>query len=200
MRDALKALARALATAAVSPALISFAIRRRLARRRPRPRRIDAGARADSRTARRLSATRVSLARAGALRPIRDGAVRHDLQPGRRADRRERLRRAALSPRARPPRARRAARGRRARAERVAHARHRRSRSPDSRAGRGRDRWSASAKGTWMGSAAVVLADVGQHCVVGAGAVVTSPIPDYAVAAGVPARVIRSRRPAPARA
>ena len=50
-------------------------------------------------------------------------------------------------------------------------------------------------EGTWVGSAAVVLADVGRHCVIGAGAVVTVPIPDYAIAAGVPARVIRSRQP-----
>jgi virginiamycin A acetyltransferase len=50
-------------------------------------------------------------------------------------------------------------------------------------------------EGTWVGSAAVILADVGRHCVIGAGAVVTSPVPDYAIAAGVPARVIRSRQP-----
>jgi virginiamycin A acetyltransferase len=50
-------------------------------------------------------------------------------------------------------------------------------------------------EGTWVGSAAVVLADVGRHCVIGAGAVVTSPLPDYVIAAGVPARVIRSRQP-----
>jgi acetyltransferase-like isoleucine patch superfamily enzyme len=49
-------------------------------------------------------------------------------------------------------------------------------------------------EGTWVGSAAVVMADVGKHCIIGAGAVVTRPIPDYSVAAGVPARVIRSRR------
>jgi virginiamycin A acetyltransferase len=49
-------------------------------------------------------------------------------------------------------------------------------------------------EGTWIGSAAVILSDVGRHCVVGAGSVVTSPLPDYAVAAGVPARVIRDRR------
>jgi len=48
-------------------------------------------------------------------------------------------------------------------------------------------------EGTWVGSAAVVMADVGRHCVIGAGAVVTSPIPDYSIAVGVPARVIRSR-------
>jgi virginiamycin A acetyltransferase len=47
--------------------------------------------------------------------------------------------------------------------------------------------------GTWIGSAAVVLADVGRNCVVGAGSVVTRPIPDNVVAAGVPARVIRGR-------
>jgi len=49
-------------------------------------------------------------------------------------------------------------------------------------------------EGTWIGSAAVVLADVGRHSVVGAGSVVTTPLPDYVVAAGVPARVIRSRK------
>jgi acetyltransferase-like isoleucine patch superfamily enzyme len=48
-------------------------------------------------------------------------------------------------------------------------------------------------EGTWIGSAAVVMADVGRHSVIGAGAVVTQPIPDGVVAAGVPARVIRQR-------
>jgi len=47
--------------------------------------------------------------------------------------------------------------------------------------------------GTWIGSAAVIMADVGANAVIGAGAVVTSPIPDNVVAAGVPAKVIRSR-------
>jgi acetyltransferase-like isoleucine patch superfamily enzyme len=46
---------------------------------------------------------------------------------------------------------------------------------------------------TWIGDRSIVLADVGQHCVVGAGSVVTRPIPDYAIAVGVPARVIRFR-------
>jgi virginiamycin A acetyltransferase len=49
-------------------------------------------------------------------------------------------------------------------------------------------------EGTWIGSAAIILNDVGRHSVVGAGSVVTSPLPDYSVAAGVPARVIRDRR------
>jgi virginiamycin A acetyltransferase len=46
---------------------------------------------------------------------------------------------------------------------------------------------------TWIGDRAVVLADVGCHCVIGAGAVVTEPIPDYAIAVGVPAKVVRYR-------
>ena len=48
--------------------------------------------------------------------------------------------------------------------------------------------------GAWVGSAAVVMADVGRATVVGAGAVVTKPLPDLVVAAGVPARVLRPRR------
>src|SRR4029453_9618054 len=45
-------------------------------------------------------------------------------------------------------------------------------------------------EGTWSGSSAVVMADVGRHCVIGAGAVVTKPIPDSVIAAGSPARGI----------
>jgi virginiamycin A acetyltransferase len=47
--------------------------------------------------------------------------------------------------------------------------------------------------GTWIGSAAVVMSDVGHDSVVGAGSVVTRPVPALVVAAGVPARVIRQR-------
>jgi acetyltransferase-like isoleucine patch superfamily enzyme len=46
---------------------------------------------------------------------------------------------------------------------------------------------------SWIGDRAVVAADVGKHCVVGAGSVVTRPIPDYAIAVGVPAKVVRYR-------
>ncbi|MDO4574834.1 MAG: acyltransferase [Planctomycetia bacterium] len=46
---------------------------------------------------------------------------------------------------------------------------------------------------TWIGERAVVLADVGAHCVIGAGALVLEPIPDFAVAVGVPARVVKMR-------
>ena len=47
--------------------------------------------------------------------------------------------------------------------------------------------------GAWIGSSAVVLADVGAGTIVGAGAVVTQPLPDRVVAGGVPARVLKSR-------
>ncbi len=46
---------------------------------------------------------------------------------------------------------------------------------------------------SWVGDRAVVLADIGCHCVIGAGSVVTKPIPDYAIAVGSPARVVRYR-------
>jgi len=47
--------------------------------------------------------------------------------------------------------------------------------------------------GSWIGSNAVVLADVGRNTIVGAGAVVTHPLPDRVIAAGVPARVVKRR-------
>ncbi len=49
--------------------------------------------------------------------------------------------------------------------------------------------------GSWIGSAAIVMADVGRDAVVAAGAVVTRAIPDLTVAGGVPARVLRHRDP-----
>lgn len=52
--------------------------------------------------------------------------------------------------------------------------------------------------GAWIGSAAVVMADVGRDSVIAAGAVVTRPIPDLSIAGGVPARVLRRRGEQPA--
>lgn len=46
--------------------------------------------------------------------------------------------------------------------------------------------------GCWLGeNVAVIGASVGRNCVIGANAVVTRDIPDYSVAVGIPARVIR---------
>jgi acetyltransferase-like isoleucine patch superfamily enzyme len=47
--------------------------------------------------------------------------------------------------------------------------------------------------GSWIGSAAVVLVDIGRNTVIGAGSVVTKAVPDAVIAVGVPAKVIRSR-------
>ena len=49
----------------------------------------------------------------------------------------------------------------------------------------------------WIGGGATVVAGVtiGNGCVIGARAVVTKDLPPFSIAVGVPARVIRSRRP-----
>jgi acetyltransferase-like isoleucine patch superfamily enzyme len=47
-------------------------------------------------------------------------------------------------------------------------------------------------RGAWIGAGAIIMADVGEGTVVGAGSVVNRPLPDHCVAAGVPARVIKS--------
>jgi bifunctional N-acetylglucosamine-1-phosphate-uridyltransferase/glucosamine-1-phosphate-acetyltransferase GlmU-like protein len=48
--------------------------------------------------------------------------------------------------------------------------------------------------GTWIGIGVSVVANVkiGRNCVIGAGSVVTHDIPDFSIAAGVPAKVLRS--------
>jgi acetyltransferase-like isoleucine patch superfamily enzyme len=50
--------------------------------------------------------------------------------------------------------------------------------------------------GTWLGIGVAVLPGVtiGEGCVVGANAVVTSDLPDYSIAVGVPARILRNLR------
>ncbi len=46
---------------------------------------------------------------------------------------------------------------------------------------------------TWIGTNAVIVGNVhiGKHCVIGANSVVNKDIPDYCVAVGAPARIIR---------
>ena len=48
-------------------------------------------------------------------------------------------------------------------------------------------------EGSWLGTNVVVVGNVriGKHCVIGANSVVTKDIPDYSVAAGIPAKVIK---------
>lgn len=48
-------------------------------------------------------------------------------------------------------------------------------------------------EGTWLGTNVVVVGNVciGKHCVIGANSVVTKDIPEYSVAAGIPAKVIK---------
>ena len=47
---------------------------------------------------------------------------------------------------------------------------------------------------TWIGANAVVMADVGESAIVGAGAVVTRPVAAHTTVAGVPARPIAPRQ------
>ncbi|MGH7491758.1 MAG: DapH/DapD/GlmU-related protein [bacterium] len=49
---------------------------------------------------------------------------------------------------------------------------------------------------TWLGAHAVVFdgAKIGKECIIGAGAIINHDIPDWKIAAGVPAKVIRDRR------
>ena len=48
-------------------------------------------------------------------------------------------------------------------------------------------------KGSWIGAHCTIvgMVNIGKHCVIGANSVVTSDIPDYCVAVGAPARVIK---------
>lgn len=48
-------------------------------------------------------------------------------------------------------------------------------------------------QGSWIGTHVAIIGDVhiGRNCVIGANAVVTRDVPDYCVAAGMPARIIR---------
>lgn len=52
-------------------------------------------------------------------------------------------------------------------------------------------------RATWLGQNVVVLpgATIGRHCVIGANSVVNSPIPDYSIAVGSPARVVKQYDP-----
>lgn len=46
---------------------------------------------------------------------------------------------------------------------------------------------------TWVGNAALIMANVGKKCIIGAGSVVINDLPDYSIVAGNPAKIIKSR-------
>lgn len=49
---------------------------------------------------------------------------------------------------------------------------------------------------TWLGENSCIMgASIGKHCVIGVNAVVTNDIPDYSIAVGSPAKVIRKYNP-----
>lgn len=47
----------------------------------------------------------------------------------------------------------------------------------------------------WIGGRVIILpgVNIGRGCIIGAGAVVTKDVPDYSIAAGNPARIVKSR-------
>lgn len=47
---------------------------------------------------------------------------------------------------------------------------------------------------TWIGNGALIMANVGKKCIIGAGSVVINDIPDYSIVAGNPAKIIKSRQ------
>ena len=51
-------------------------------------------------------------------------------------------------------------------------------------------------KNCWIGSKVIILdgVNIGDNVIIGAGAVVTKDIPSYAIAAGVPAKIIKNRK------
>lgn len=46
---------------------------------------------------------------------------------------------------------------------------------------------------TWIGNCAVIMANVGKKCIIGAGSVVINDVEDFSIVAGNPAKLIRKR-------
>ena len=49
-------------------------------------------------------------------------------------------------------------------------------------------------KGAWIGAGASILpgVSIGKYAIVGAGAIVTKDVPDYGVAVGIPAKIVKT--------
>lgn len=50
----------------------------------------------------------------------------------------------------------------------------------------------AVGRGSWIGEGAIIMADIGEHCIVSAGAVIVNEMPGASVLAGNPATVVRA--------
>lgn len=48
---------------------------------------------------------------------------------------------------------------------------------------------------SWIGNGAIIMANIGKKCIVGAGSVVTQDVPDYSIVVGNPAKLVKSRHP-----
>ncbi|HVK98677.1 MAG TPA: acyltransferase [Dongiaceae bacterium] len=48
---------------------------------------------------------------------------------------------------------------------------------------------------TWIGNGALIMANVGKKCIIGAGSVVTDDVEDYSIVVGNPAKVVKKRVP-----
>lgn len=48
---------------------------------------------------------------------------------------------------------------------------------------------------TWIGNGALIMANVGKKCIIGAGSVVTDDVEDYSIVVGNPAKVVKKRGP-----
>jgi virginiamycin A acetyltransferase len=46
----------------------------------------------------------------------------------------------------------------------------------------------------WIGNGSLIMANIGNKCIIGAGSVVINDLPDYSIAVGNPARIIKSRK------
>jgi virginiamycin A acetyltransferase len=47
---------------------------------------------------------------------------------------------------------------------------------------------------SWIGNGSLIMANVGKQCIVAAGSIVVKEVPDYAIVAGNPAKIIKMRR------
>lgn len=47
---------------------------------------------------------------------------------------------------------------------------------------------------TWVGNGALIMANVGKKCIIGAGSVVVKDVADYSIVAGNPAKLIKMRK------